>query len=80
MIAQSRWLIRLILVALIALGISPLLPPSRFLFLDDGFLHLFRVDELDRMIRQGVVYPRWASDFASGYGYPIFKKNQMCRK
>ena len=72
MIAQSRWLIRLILVALIALGISPLLPPSRFLFLDDGFLHLFRVDELDRMIRQGVVYPRWASDFASGYGYPIF--------
>ncbi|MBI5650589.1 MAG: hypothetical protein HZC40_09120 [Chloroflexi bacterium] len=69
---QSRWITRLVLVALIALGISPLLPPSRFLFLDDGFLHLFRIDELDRMIRQGIVYPRWASDFASGYGYPIF--------
>ncbi|MBI4789488.1 MAG: hypothetical protein HY782_20855 [Chloroflexi bacterium] len=48
------------------------LPFAPFYFLDDGFLHLFRLFEFDRVLRQGVPYPRWAPDFAYGYGYPVF--------
>ncbi len=38
----------------------------------DAELHVFRVAELAHLIRQGVWYPRWASDFYYGYGYPLF--------
>jgi len=38
---------------------------------DDGFGHLFRIVELDRGLRTGVLYPRWASELALGYGYPV---------
>lgn len=72
MIFHSRWFTRLALLALVALGIAPLVPPSRYLFLDDGFLHLFRLTELDALLHGGIVYPRWSSNFAYGYGYPIF--------
>ncbi len=34
--------------------------------------HLLRAVELDRQLRAGVAYPRWAPDFYLGYGYPIF--------
>ncbi|MCL4395368.1 MAG: hypothetical protein M1482_11315, partial [Chloroflexi bacterium] len=63
----------ILLVALVAAATRPLwwLPPPYFV-LDDGFGHLFRVFEFDRVIRQGVFYPRWAPDLAYGYGYPVF--------
>jgi hypothetical protein len=61
------------LAALIAAATRPLWwqPPPYFV-LDDGFGHLFRVLEFDRVIAQGVFYPRWAPDLAYGYGYPVF--------
>jgi hypothetical protein len=59
-------------VCLTVAAVLPLLPPATFYFLDDGSLHLFRLFELDRVLRQGVPYPRWAPDFAYGYGYPVF--------
>ncbi len=31
----------------------------------------YRVWELDRCLRGGVLYPRWFPDFAAGYGYPF---------
>jgi hypothetical protein len=34
--------------------------------------HFFRLNELDYLLRQGVFYPRWASDFAYGHGSAEF--------
>ncbi|MDD1623124.1 MAG: hypothetical protein LUQ11_16750, partial [Methylococcaceae bacterium] len=34
--------------------------------------HLAHAVELDKLIGQGVWYPRWAPDFVFGYGYPTF--------
>ncbi len=39
---------------------------------NDSLTHLFRAVELDRLVRSGALFPRWAPDFAHGYGYPIF--------
>jgi hypothetical protein len=38
----------------------------------DAELHIFRLAELSRMVREGELYPRWAANFYYGYGYPIF--------
>jgi len=35
------------------------------------FSYPYRVLELDRCLRGGVLYPRWFPDFAGGYGYPF---------
>jgi hypothetical protein len=35
-------------------------------------LHIFRAAEYGEVLRDGVLYPRWAPDFYYGYGYPIF--------
>lgn len=39
---------------------------------NDSLAHLYRAVELDRLIRAGIFFPRWAPDFAHGFGYPIF--------
>lgn len=38
----------------------------------DGLFHLYRLLELDHLLRQGVLFSRWAPDLYYGYGYPIF--------
>lgn len=38
----------------------------------DAELHIFRLMELSYLVRNGVLFPRWAPDFYHGYGYPIF--------
>ncbi len=38
----------------------------------DGLFHLFRLLQLDHLLRQGILYSRWAPDLYYGYGYPIF--------
>ncbi|HEY3290714.1 MAG TPA: 6-pyruvoyl-tetrahydropterin synthase-related protein, partial [Anaerolineae bacterium] len=38
----------------------------------DTLLHLYRVVQLDELVRQGVWYSRWMPDLAFGYGYPLF--------
>jgi hypothetical protein len=38
----------------------------------DGLLHLYRLVELEHLLSQGVLFPRWAPDFIFGFGYPIF--------
>jgi hypothetical protein len=35
-------------------------------------LHVLRAAEYGDVLRDGVLYPRWAPDFYYGYGYPIF--------
>ncbi len=70
---MRRWIPLFCLCGLAVLALRPLWwQPAPYLFLDDGYLHLFRVFEFDRVLREGVVYPRWAPDLAYGYGYPIF--------
>ncbi len=46
--------------------------PAPFYVMDDGMGHLFRMLEFDRVVHEGVFYPRWAPDLAFGYGYPVF--------
>jgi hypothetical protein len=38
----------------------------------DGMFHLFRLLEIDQLLHQLVLFPRWAPDFFYGYGYPVF--------
>jgi len=39
---------------------------------NDHLIHFYRVVELDRLVRAGVFFPRWAPDLVHGYGYPVF--------
>lgn len=57
-----------VLATLPALG--PLLRPGLWAA-HDMFHHLFRVVELDRVLRGGVIYARWLPDLGFFYGYPV---------
>lgn len=39
---------------------------------NDALPHLYRSLALSRLVRQGVLWPRWSPDLAHGYGYPVF--------
>ena len=39
---------------------------------DDLYFHLLRLAQLESLVRQGVLYSRWAPDMALGYGFPFF--------
>ncbi|HDN80862.1 MAG TPA: hypothetical protein ENG33_10415 [Chloroflexi bacterium] len=64
------YLVLAFLFSLIMLG--PLLYPGYFWNAHDARHSVFFLFELDRSIRDGVLYPRWSPDFAFGYGYPFF--------
>jgi hypothetical protein len=38
----------------------------------DGLFHLYRLLELDHLLRHGILFSRWAPDLFFGYGYPVF--------
>lgn len=63
-----------VLLALVFLGLfaaNPLLDPR----LPEGHdirFHLYRLVQLDSLVKQGVLFSRWAPELAYGYGYPIF--------
>ncbi|MBC7225236.1 MAG: glycosyltransferase family 39 protein, partial [Anaerolineae bacterium] len=61
----------------VVLGLSlfawaPLLAPGYFLDAHDARHTLFFLNNFHQAIREGVLVPRWAPDFALGYGYPLF--------
>ncbi len=56
---------------LVLLAVSPLFP-SGLPSIADAPIHLFRTMEMVSCWRDGVYYPRWAPNFAFGYGYPLF--------
>jgi len=65
-------LLRLALLALMGLIVAyPLLQPAMLCGADFPG-HLAHAVELDRLVRQGVLYPRWSPDFVFGYGYSTF--------
>lgn len=51
---------------------GPLFMPGYFWNAHDARHNVFFIFELDRSIRDGLLYPRWSPDFAFGYGYPFF--------
>ncbi len=50
----------------------PLLGPTYFLEAHDAPHSLFFLTDFHQAIQDGAFYPRWATDFALGYGYPVF--------
>ncbi len=50
----------------------PLLTPAYFFNAHDARHSVFFLVEFDQTFRDGYLWPRWAPDFAFGYGYPLF--------
>ncbi len=52
--------------------IGPLLQPGYFWGAHDARHSVYFLHQFDQAIQDGAWYPRWAPDFAFGYGYPFF--------
>lgn len=71
-VSRQQVLVDLLLIFIAALLAAwPILLPG-LIDTYDGPLHLFRLLELDRLIRCGIPFSRWAPDLFFGYGYPVF--------
>lgn len=62
----------LLIVALSVFAWAPLLGPTYFLEAHDAPHSIFFLTDFHQAIRDGALYPRWGTDFALGYGYPLF--------
>lgn len=62
----------LAVVLLAGFAVAPLFHPLYFWGAHDARHSVYFLVEFDRSIQDGIIYPRWAPDFAFGYGYPIF--------
>ncbi|MFN2291849.1 MAG: 6-pyruvoyl-tetrahydropterin synthase-related protein, partial [Anaerolineae bacterium] len=63
----------MVLVLLFSLfAVLPLAGPQYFFDAHDARNTVFFLTEFDAALRDGVVYPGWATDQALGYGYPTF--------
>lgn len=62
----------LIALAIGLLAAWPLLTRPSLPTMTDVEMHVYRAAEIQFSIQQGSLYPRWASDFYFGYGYPVF--------
>jgi hypothetical protein len=62
----------LVVLVICLLAIWPFISRPGLPTATDAELHVFRLAELSRLVRGGVIYPRWAPNFYYGYGYPIF--------
>lgn len=70
---QIRCLGAGVLLFLLAL---PALLPLFSRQLSDGYdnvFHLWRAVQIEALLREGVVYSRWAPHMAQGFGYPLFQ-------
>ncbi|MGD1992968.1 MAG: hypothetical protein PVI59_07225 [Anaerolineae bacterium] len=65
-------LVHLIVLAVLLLpALQPLLDGEFTCGFDNDF-HLWRAVELEELLRQGVLFSRWAPHMAHGYGYPLY--------
>ncbi|MBZ0281330.1 MAG: hypothetical protein K8L97_11365, partial [Anaerolineae bacterium] len=62
----------LITLALCSFALWPLLYRPGLPNGDDVLYHVFRASEMDRTWAHGVLMPRWAETFYTGYGAPVF--------
>ena len=67
----SHWLVPVTILALSLVALEAILRPS-LPCSDDAAFHLLRLTQLDHLLRQGVLFSRWAPDMAQGYGFPFF--------
>ncbi len=51
---------------------APLWGPTYFLEAHDARHSIFFLTDFHQAIADGAFYPRWGTDFALGYGYPLF--------
>jgi hypothetical protein len=65
--------------AVTAIGLALAVLPAALPYFGDGLprtndalTHLYRTLPLERVIRDGRLWPRWAPDLVHGYGYPVF--------
>jgi hypothetical protein len=52
--------------------VGPLLQPGYFWGAHDARHSVYFLHQFNKVIQDGIWYPRWAPDFAFGYGYPFF--------
>ncbi|HEY73664.1 MAG TPA: hypothetical protein G4N99_10370 [Thermoflexia bacterium] len=69
-----RWRVLVPLLSVIALCLAAIRPWFRLeaVCTDDLSLHLLRAIQLESLLRQGVLFSRWAPDMVFGYGCPLF--------
>lgn len=53
-------------------AMAPFLLPGYFWGANDARHHVYFLFEYDRLVQDGIWWPRWSPDFAFGYGYPFF--------
>lgn len=59
-------------LGLTVFAVAPFLLPGYFWGANDARHHVYFLFEYDRLVQDGVWWPRWSPDFAFGYGYPFF--------
>ena len=59
-------------LALTIFAAAPFLLPGYFWGANDARHHVYFLFEYDRLVQDGIWWPRWSPDFAFGYGYPFF--------
>ncbi|GAB4455997.1 MAG: hypothetical protein Kow0031_37390 [Anaerolineae bacterium] len=69
-IRNSQFIILTLLLSLPAIG--PLLQPGYFWGAHDARHSVYFLHQFNKAMQDGIWYPRWAPDFAFGYGYPFF--------
>jgi hypothetical protein len=63
--------VALLLLVVALPAVQPLLQ-GRLPWSADGLLHFHRLAQLDRSLRHGILFPRWAPDMGFGFGFPLF--------
>jgi hypothetical protein len=53
-------------------AVAPLALPGYFWGANDARHHVYFLFEYNRLVEDGIWWPRWSPDFAFGYGYPFF--------
>lgn len=59
-------------LALTAFAVAPFTLPGYFWGANDARHHVYFLFEYNRVVQDGIWWPRWSPDFAFGYGYPFF--------
>lgn len=62
----------LVAIGIATLAVMPLITRPSMPTMTDAEMHIYRVAEVELLVAQGAIYPRWAPDFYFGYGYPVF--------
>lgn len=70
--SQYKIWLDVLFVAIVSLLILIPLLNSGWIDSHEEATYLYRLSEFDSNIRAGILYPRWAPNFAGGYGYPFF--------